>query len=162
MQEKGGRIMLGLATRRKSEARPRLFYSPFREMEDLVSRMMGEFFEESGIEKQISRRVPSFNMCRDNGNLIIEASVPGFEKKDMTVELREDILTIKGKRKEEKDEEGRDYYNREFQMGSFQRSLNLPGKVNPQDLKCKYNNGILEIKFPSAEVPPKSVSIRVE
>lgn len=153
--------MFNLIPRREDKL-PKLFYSPFKEMEDMVNRMFGDFRGEAGLEKSTGISTPSFNMFKDGNDMVIEASVPGFDKKDIKVELRDDLLTIKGEQKEETEKKEKDYYHREFSSSSFSRSVRLPEKVKPEDFKAKYKDGILEIRVPAGESETQTHSIRIE
>lgn len=157
--------MLNLIPWKKRETKPRLFYSPFKEMEDMVNRMFEDFTGDfdSGLSLSKTSAMPSFNMYRQDNNYVIEVSVPGYDKKDITIELQDDFLTIKGEKKEEKEEKNKNYHYREFHTGSFQRSLRLPEVINPEDFKAKYKDGILEIRIPAKEEPEKkSHTINIE
>jgi len=150
---------------RGRETRPKLFYSPFKEMEDMVNRMIGDFVGEPGKELSLSTETPSFpglNIYKDDNDYVIEASVPGYNKDNITVEVDDNFLTIKGEKKEEKEEKEKDYYYREFHSGSFQRSVRLPRAVNPDDLKAKYRDGLLELRMPVTEPEKKAHSIKIE
>jgi len=146
--------MFGMVPSRRKSSNPKLFYSPFREMEDMANRMFGDFFADTSMERFAA---PDFNMFRDEGDLVIEVSLPGYNKNDISIEVQDEVLTIRGKTKEEKKEEEKDYYYREFYAGSFERKVSLPERVKPEDFKAKYKNGILEIRMPSAEEPEEKV-----
>jgi HSP20 family protein len=148
-----------LMVRRRSQ-RPKLFYSPFREMEDLANRMFEGLFGDGGREAE--GEMPSFNMYREGDNMIIEARIPGFSKEDINVEVEGDILTITGKHEEKEEKEERDYYYREFRTGSFARSVKLPSGVNSKDLHAKYQDGMLRISLPAPQEMKQSQKISVE
>lgn len=153
--------MFSLIPRREDNL-PKLFYSPFKEMEDMMNRMFGDFRGEAGLEKSFRTSTPSFNMFKDGDDMVIEASVPGFDKKNISVELKDDLLTIKGEQKEESEKKEKDYYHREFSSSSFSRSVRLPDRVKPEDFKAKYKDGILEIRVPTGEPETKTHSIEIE
>ncbi|MCE1245358.1 MAG: Hsp20/alpha crystallin family protein [Firmicutes bacterium] len=144
---------------RKREEKPRLFYSPFREMEDMANRMFGDFFQMPDVQKT---EAPAMNIYKEEGNIVVEAQLPGFDKNNITVELENDMLTIKGEHKEENVKEEENYYHREFSRSSFSRSVKLPGKLNPEELKAKYADGVLKISIPSAEAVETKKQIVIE
>jgi HSP20 family protein len=78
----------------------------------------------------------------------IEVELPSINQQDIEVKIDNNILTVKGKREEEKEEKERTYYTRERYYGSFQRSVSLPNNVNPDDIQAKFENGILHIRIP--------------
>lgn len=159
--------MFGLLPRRtRTETSPRLLVSPFTEIEDMANRMFSDLMTRpatgmptTGMVRGVS--TPSFNVYRENSDIVVEASVPGYRKDDIDVEVDEDVLTIIGRTREETKEEEKDYYYREFTSGSFRRSLRLPDSARPEELKAKYRDGILEVRAPSRETSksPKKVNI---
>ncbi len=151
--------MFSLIPWRKKKAEPKLFYSPFKEMEDMVNRMFADFYGGLDIQRY---EVPAFNMYREGDNLVVEASLPGFDKKNITVELDEDLLTIRGEHKEESKKEEKDYYYKEFSVESFSRTVRLPNKVNPEDLKAQYKDGVLKITIPAKDEEKKVKTIKIE
>ncbi|MGI6217193.1 MAG: Hsp20/alpha crystallin family protein [Coriobacteriales bacterium] len=102
---------------------------------------------------------------KDNGDgYVLEAELPGFDKEDIKVEVEDDILTISAERKsdsEEKDDEG-SYVRRERSRGSYSRSFDI-SNVNQDEIKVKYENGILTIDLPKKdEDKPKKKSFDIE
>jgi HSP20 family protein len=145
---------MSLMVRRRTH-RPKLFYSPFREMEDLANRMFEGLFGNG--EREMEEETASFNMYREGDNMIIEARIPGFKKEDINVEVEGDILTISGKHEEEKD-----YYYREFRTGSFVRSVRLPSGVKSEDLHARYEDGMLKISMPAPEEMKQGHKVNIE
>lgn len=95
----------------------------------------------------------------------IVADVPGMEEKDIDVELSDNLLTIKGEKREERDEKEADYHVVERSYGSFQRSIPLPSGMEPDKAKAKFKNGVLTItvpKSPEAKVSRKQIPITTE
>lgn len=144
-------------SKKKTRGLPSVF-EPFRDMENFLDRF--------GVEvpdwELTATELPAFNMYREGDDLIVDAKLPGYKKDDITVELNDDVLTIKGERKEEQRKEEKDYYYREFRTGAFNRSVRLPGDVSPDKLKAKYENGILKISLPYSEEAGKSKAIPIE
>jgi HSP20 family protein len=124
-----------------------------RDFDELANKMFESFFGDGG-QRLLTRAVPAFNLYREGENLIIEAQTPGYDKKDIDIELEDNILTIKGKHEEETKREEKDYVYREFQTGSFSRSIRLPENIKSEDLKVKYQDGVLKISVP---VPKEEV-----
>ena len=91
----------------------------------------------------------------------IKASVPGVNPDDIDITLSDNVLTIKGEFKEEKNVEEEKYHLRERRFGSFGRSLTLPVAVNSEAVEANYDNGILTLTVPKAEeVKPKRITIK--
>ncbi|MCB8944827.1 MAG: Hsp20/alpha crystallin family protein [Ardenticatenaceae bacterium] len=91
----------------------------------------------------------------------IKASVPGVNPDDIDITLSDNVLTIKGEFKEEKNVEEEKYHLRERRFGSFGRSLTLPVAVNAEAVEANYDNGVLTLTVPKAEeVKPKRITIK--
>ncbi len=73
-----------------------------------------------------------------------------MDEKDIDLSVVEDTLVLKGEKKEEREEDGRDYYLRERFYGRFQRSFQLPKGINPKTISAKYEKGVLTIRLPRA------------
>ena len=92
---------------------------------------------------------------------VVEASVPGINPDDVEITLDDDVLTIKGEVKEEKDVEEETYRLRERRYGNYGRSIRFPVAVNADDVEATYENGVLTLNVPKAEaVKPKRIAIK--
>lgn len=101
-------------------------------------------------------KMPKMDMKCDiyekGGNVHIELDVPGFDKKDIKLDVDDGILTIEATKNEEtedKDEE-KNYYRRERVYGTFRRQFNV-GNIEESKINAKFNNGVLKISFPKEE-----------
>jgi HSP20 family protein len=95
--------------------------------------------------------------------VLIQAMVPGVEKKDISISVSDGMLRISGERKADSEIKEDDYYCCEHTYGKFYRSINLPTAVKSDKIKATLKNGILEIHLPKAEeVKSKPVEIAVE
>ncbi len=94
----------------------------------------------------------------------LEAELPGFNKEDISIDLKNDTLTISAshnENKDEKDENGK-YIRRERRSSSFQRSFHVEG-LKPEDIIAQYRNGILTVNLPKKEaIPEKEEAIKIE
>ena len=91
---------------------------------------------------------PRMDISETETEYKIEVELPGISQQDIEVKMDNNILTVKGKMEEEKEEKERTYYTRERYYGLFQRSVSLPNNVNPDDIDARFNNGILHIQIP--------------
>ena len=82
-----------------------------------------------------------------DGRVHIEMDVPGYDKNDINVDVEDGILTIEAKTSNEIVDEGKNYYRKERVSGSFKRQFNV-GDVDDNEIKAKFNNGVLEVSFP--------------
>ena len=86
-----------------------------------------------------------------------------MKKEDVKVEVKDDILTITGEKKSEKEEKGKTWLRRESSYGSFQRSFSLPEGLHTEDVKAACKDGVLTLTMRKpAEVKPRGVSIKVD
>ena len=127
---------------------------------DLFDNFERKFFGNS------SAALPDFRTdIRDAGDrFILEAELPGFQKGDIKLDLKDGILTISAQHsenKEDKDEKG-SYIRRERRFGSFSRSFDITG-VDEERITASYNNGVLELNLPKAvPVVPEAKRIAID
>ena len=104
---------------------------------------------------------PSMDIKESDRNFLIEADIAGLEKKDISINLNGDQLTISGNRKEKIGKN--DYYHfRERSVGAFSRTFNLPKSINKDKISANFENGILSIKLEKhKELIPKAKEITI-
>ncbi len=106
---------------------------------------------------------PELDVAETNENVIVKAEVPGLDPKDIDISISGDTLTLKGEKKEEKQENDRYYHRVERRYGSFMRSVTLPESVNTENIKAECKNGILVITLPKVEkAKHKKINVKVE
>ncbi|PHK97731.1 heat-shock protein [Neolewinella marina] len=109
--------------------------------------------------------LPSVNVRETGDEFIVEMAAPGMKKEDFSIELHNNVLTIRSEvRNEKEEEEAGKYSRREFSYQSFQRSFNLNNQVvNDQEIEATYEDGILRLVLPkqeeAREKPPRQISI---
>ncbi len=92
---------------------------------------------------------PALESFVADGKLVIRVELPGIEPKDVEVMVTGHTLTIRGKRERGHEEKGREWFRREVHYGSFERSIELPEGIKPEELKASYRNGVLELTAPA-------------
>ncbi len=103
----------------------------------------------------LSGFAPDVDIEETPKSVLVSASLPGVDKKDIRVDVTKDILTIRGERKMEREYEGEGgYCCREQAYGAFSRSVSLPASVHSDDVKAHYENGVLKIELPKVEETP--------
>jgi HSP20 family protein len=122
------------------------------------------FFENWDLELPSERTYfPRIDVWEDEEKYVVEADLPGFDKKDIEVNVTEDMLTIKAVRKKEEEKKGKNYYYAERNYGEFVRSVRLPAEVDKKAIKAKYNNGVLELTLPKTkQAKEKTTKIEIE
>ncbi len=94
---------------------------------------------------------PTIEVFQRGSEFVVRADLPGLTKDDVDVELNEEMLTIKGERRQEREENRRGVYHSERSYGSFSRSIPLPEGVIPESAQATFKNGVLEITL---QAPP--------
>lgn len=87
----------------------------------------------------------------------ISVEVPGVDDKDVKVEVAENTLTIRGEKKQEKEEKEKNYYRVERSYGSFQRVLSLPEDADQENIQATFQKGVLHIRMPRKDVMKPNV-----
>jgi HSP20 family protein len=107
---------------------------------------------------------PRVDIVEEKDAYKITADVPGLDKKDIAVEIKNGVLAIRGEKKEEKIEQEKDhYYHLERRFGSFSREFALPEHVDTEHVEAKYNNGVLELVLRKTEAAqPKTIEVKVD
>lgn len=148
--------MSGLRHYRKNNS----VYNPFREIENFERNFFGDpfrFFEGSIDEFKTD--------VRDEGDhFLLEADLPGFDKNDIHLDIKNDILTISAERHSEHEEEDKKgkYIRCERSYGCYKRDFDLSG-IRADEIKAKYKDGVLKLKLPKkAEETPVSHRLEIE
>jgi HSP20 family protein len=128
-------------------------WEPFAELGELRTRLDQMFGELGDARERIW--TPAIDVVRDNGNLVIRADVPGIKPQEVKVAVEDDILTVSGEHEERKEEKDKDYLRRERRYGSFSRSMALPSGVDPNKIKAKTHDGVVEVTIPLPKEPEK-------
>lgn len=100
---------------------------------------------------------PQVDVGASDKEYSITVEVPGVDEKDVKIEIVNDTMTIRGEKKQEKEEKEKNYYRVERSYGSFHRVLSLPEDVNQDDIKATFKNGVLTIKMPRKALPKSDV-----
>jgi HSP20 family protein len=139
-------------------------WDPFREFSTLQDRMNRLFRESQGPEESLttSSFAPPVDVYEDEHNVTLKIEVPGIEEKDIDVRIENNVLTVHGERKFEKEEKEENFRRVERQYGSFTRTFTLPTTVDAEKVSADYDKGILKIVLPKkAEAKPKQVKVNV-
>ena len=107
--------------------------------------------------------LPQFDVREDGKSITVEAELPGVAEKDIAVTLANGMLTIKGEKKDEREEKGDTYYVSERSFGSFERSLRLPDTIDESKVDARFDKGVLKVtmqKRPEAVKAAKKIEIK--
>lgn len=98
--------------------------------------------------------VPQIEVLQNNGKFMVRADLPGLTKDDVKIEVTDELLTLSGERKEEKEEKREGFYRSERRYGSFYRRIPLPEGAKTEDATATFTKGVLEITIPAPKAEP--------
>ena len=130
-------------------------WDPIRELDSLqgdMNRLFDRFFEGRTTGNGGSRRwIPAMDLVETGDHLVLRGDLPGLTEDDIDIEIKDNVLTVSGERKADKEEKGEGYHRVERAFGSFSRSLSLPRGVDAERVDAKFDNGVLEVRIPKPE-----------
>ncbi len=146
------------------------FLKPIDEFEKTIEQTfkplqrLKRFFEDWDLDIPTeSVNLPKIDVWEDNDKYVVEAELPGFDKKDIDLNITNDVITIKATKKQQQEKKDKNYYYAERSYGEFVRSLRLPSEVDKKSIKAKYTNGVLELTLPKTkEAKEKSTKVEIE
>ena len=100
---------------------------------------------------------PQIDVCGDSNCYEIKLDVPGLAESDLSLEVKDDVLTIKGQKEERSEDKDKHYYRVERSYGSFQRTLALPDDAIGDEIKANLDKGVLRLEIPRRETENKEV-----
>lgn len=151
--------------------------TPVRRVEDTdlfsfhreMNRLFDDFFSDAGLmpgwgvgHERAGGFTPRVNVAETEKDLKVVAELPGMDEKDVTVEVDDQSITIRGERKEEREDKGESWHRVEYATGSFQRVIPLPVDVNGAQAQASFKKGILTVtlpKRPEVEGQKKRIAI---
>jgi HSP20 family protein len=105
--------------------------------------------------------MPAVNIKEDDKRFMLDLAVPGIDKKDLKIDINEDVLTISSETKNESEESKDGYKRKEFSYTSFCRSFQIPENVNREKIEANYKDGILSVSLPKFEEERNKISRQV-
>ena len=105
--------------------------------------------------------MPAVNIREGEKNYTLDLAIPGMDKKDLKIDISEDVLTISSESKEENSEERDGYKKKEFNYSSFCRSFYIPDNVNREKIGANYKDGILTVSLPKMEEEKRNLSRQI-
>ena len=145
------------SAKRNVPARRRLFEAgPLSTLRDEMEEMIESWFGDA--PALASATQPRFDLSETDTEIEVQTDVPGFQAEEIDIEVRDDLLTIRGEQSEEKKTEdkakksnGRTYHRIERRSGSFSRSIWLPCGVKADDVQASLKDGVLTVTLPKAD-----------
>jgi len=129
------------------------FSDPFKSLEKIFDNHLSSAFRNDVL-------TPDIEIKENDDNLIVRAELPGLTKEDISIELKDSVLTLSGEKKIEQTKEGEKFHRTEIAYGSFCRSFHVPLNVDMDNISAKFKDGILNIEIPkSEEAKPKVIEV---
>ena len=137
--------------------------NPFLSLHQQIDRLFDDFtrgFPSLG-NGMTTMTLPTMDVAETDKEIEITAELPGLEEKDVQINVADDILTIRGEKKAEKEQKDKNYCLVERSYGSFERSLELPEGVNADAIKATIDKGVLKVVVPRpAPAQVKKVEVK--
>lgn len=136
-------------------------WSPWNELESM-NRQLSRLLDDShnNIASEAGQWAPSVDIRESDEALLVQAELPGIEKKDVHLEVKDGVLTLSGERRYEKDVKEENIHRVERAYGRFSRSFSLPRNVDAEKVEATMKDGVLEVRLPKREsAKPKSIAI---
>ena len=144
-------------------------WDPFRDAEKLQNRINRMFEDSFGRTRDTDDETnmcawrPPVDIYETENGIVLAAEVPGVGKENISVEVKDNILTLKGERMANQNIRGKNFYRQERCYGTFQRSFTLQQNIQPKLIKATFKDGVLKIEIPKPEEEqPKQISVKVE
>jgi len=129
------------------------------EFENLMNRIMGT---EEGRLPVWAGFTPTFNLAETEVGFEVTMELPGLKPEEIKVELKNGELWVSGEKKQEKEENGKNFHHVERTYGEFRRVIPLPGMVNEEKIEAEYKAGVLKVFVPKTEkVKPRHIEVKV-
>ena len=138
-------------------------WDPFREWTALQTEV-NRLFSRVGAGDVTERQswTPSIDVIETDDAIKVKAELAGIDPADINIEVQDNVLTVSGERRFEEEVKEDKYYRIERRYGSFSRSLALPQTADESRVEAKYENGVLEVTVPKAEIPkPKKIAVSI-
>lgn len=153
--------MSDVPAERKPQASTPATTDPFRAFRAEMDRVFGGFgfpamrrlFEGDTGGRALAVGRPAVDVTEDDKAYYISAELPGLSEQDVQVSVTDDILTLRGEKKQEIEKKEANYYIAERSYGSFQRSFVLPENVDREHIEAKFSQGVLTLTLPKTAAP---------
>lgn len=135
-------------------------WNPFREFEDRFGRVFAGLPVDP--EWNVGAFSPAIDVHEDENQYTITADLPGVKKEDLTLTVIDNVVTIKGERKQAAEKKEKGYHRIERSYGSFSRGFQIPGGVDADKVEAKFEHGVLSISLPKPEAAkPRNIEVKV-
>lgn len=132
----------------------------FRTLRNEIDTLFERFVERpiGAVTRQV---VPALDVAETDVQIVVRADIPGIDQADIDISVADDVLTIRGEKKQACEEAGKTFHVTERSYGTFSRSVRLPAGVNVDNVQASYKKGVLEIILPKKE-ESKSKKVQIK
>ena len=141
-------------------------WTPWRDVtafHNHVNRLFDAPFHRAGWledEANAANWNPSVDIYEEGDKIVIKAELPGIDKKDIAIDFKDNVLTLKGERSHDNEVKEDNYYRRERAFGKFHRAFRLSPDINANKIEADFKDGVLKIDIPKAEeAKPKKITV---
>ncbi len=137
-------------------------FSDLVSLRDDMDRFFETFFGQHPEDRE-GFWTPILDIEDSNGNIVVKAEIPGMEKDEIKVSVRNNMLSISGERKQEIETKDKTFHRIERSYGKFSRTITLPSEVDADKIKAAYKDGVLNIILPKPEsMKPKQIEVEIK
>jgi HSP20 family protein len=141
---------------------------PFVELEDVskhLNRIFGRFTARAEPDREVLAMAdwaPTVDITETDSAYMIKGEIPGVNKEDVKVTIEDGMITMRGERKQEKEEKNKKFHRIERSYGSFMRSFRVPDDVDENAVKAEFKDGMINVTLPkSGKTKAKSINVSI-
>ncbi len=137
------------------------FTDDFQALQERINRIFADTaFSRFGTEETIGAWSPLCDIYEEGDDIVVKAEIPGVDRGDIDVQVENNVLTIRGERRREKEVKSDNLYRTERSYGAFSRSFTLPVTVDTERIKAEYKDGVLHVTLPKVEeAKPRKIKV---
>lgn len=136
---------------------------PFAQFHHEMNRLVESFFGEGPLTAfGDSRLTPRVDVAERDAEIVVTAELPGVDEKDLELTIQNDVLTLSGEKRAERESRDGDFYRVERNYGSFHRQIFLPAEVREEDVRATFKNGVLTVRLPRARAQQTQKRIPIQ
>lgn len=136
--------------------------SMFR-LQQRMNRLFDNFFDGGEEFPAMEGFTPSIDLMDSPEKLVVKAEVPGVDPNEIEISVQDNVLTLTGEKKSEKEEKGKTWYRRESMYGKFSRSIPLPAAILGDKIEAATDAGVLTITLPKSETAkPRKIAVKTK
>ena len=144
---------------RRKEITP---WAGFNELEEHLGRIFNAWPAENP-EAAACDWIPAVDLSEQEDKFVLTADLPGIDKENINLSITDDVVTLKGSRKTESEDNRKGYHRVERSYGSFQRSFRIPGGVDNAKVDASFKNGVLNVVLPKPEENrPRQIDVKID